>query len=188
MLRSLPGLVRAALRYARGRGVRAALAKALCMYVAGPQRWYVIREDLSHPVAPGPEAAALDVRLAGPDDLDWLAALGHHDRATVGEWLAPGYFLFVAFRDGAPVGFRCVSRHAAPWVADWFRRRPDQLYGVDIYVVPEHRRGGMARAIFARTSPLLHARGFTELLACSASTTPTRSRRWRAAGSPGSGG
>lgn len=160
----LGGLVRAGIHYARARGVRTTLAKAMDLYVAGQQTWHVIREDLAHPAPAGPEASSLDVRFARPDDLDWLAALGHVDRATLAEWMGADYFMFVAFRAGRPVGFRCVCRRAPPWVADWFRLRPDQLYGVDVFTVPEQRRSGLARAIFARTSPMLHARGFTELL------------------------
>lgn len=95
---------------------------------------------------------------------DALSALGYLDRATLTGWMTDDAFMFVAFKDGRLVGFRCVSRKAPPWVAEWFRLRPHQLYGVDIYTVPEQRRSGLARAIFARTSPMLHARGFTELL------------------------
>ena len=163
----MPGvvsLVRSGVAFARGRGVVAAVRKAVGMYVAGRQSWYVIAEDLAHPVEAGADAAALDVRLATAGDLDWLASLGHHDRSTFNRWLEADHFLFVAFTGGQPLGFRCVSTKPAPWLAGYFRLRPDQLYGIDIFTAPARRRAGLARAIFARTSPLLYARGFRELV------------------------
>jgi ribosomal protein S18 acetylase RimI-like enzyme len=121
------------------------------------------------------QAHAYTIRLAEPDDvpalcdLKWMFAVheGSTDvvRASVADWRRdmfgpqPHFFALVAEVDGALVGMATVAEKFSPgWVGP--------LCSVDdLFVLPEHRRHGLGKALLAHASAEAVRRGspFIEL-------------------------
>jgi ribosomal protein S18 acetylase RimI-like enzyme len=121
------------------------------------------------------QAHAYTIRLAVPDDvpalcdLKWMFAVheGSTDvvRASVADWRRdmfgpqPHFFALVAEVDGALVGMATVAEKFSPgWVGP--------LCSVDdLFVLPEHRRHGLGKALLAHASAEAVRRGspFIEL-------------------------
>jgi hypothetical protein len=160
----LPGM-REALLYLRNNGVWRSLGKLVAGHLLGRQRWYLTREDLvryaAAPLEPGDE----ELRFATPADLPAMAAFARRMHpATLESWLGPRFFFFVALRDGQPVSYRCLSTAVHPGVAGFVRLRPDQVFMVDEFTVPAHRRRGITRRMAIAMAPALTARGYRQVL------------------------
>lgn len=157
--------LREAVHYARERGVRSFLAKAVRSYVAGTERWYVTRTGLAEWAGVPRRDPTLEVRLARPEDVPHLAKHGRQLPQTLARWLAPPYVFFVAARDGMPIAFRCASTTPHRWVAGFFRDlAPDQIYGMDLYIAPEFRHQGITFDLMAVSSRWMAERGYRDLL------------------------
>ncbi|HEX2022729.1 MAG TPA: GNAT family N-acetyltransferase [Candidatus Thermoplasmatota archaeon] len=81
----------------------------------------------------------------GPDALARLAADFSGDRPRLEVWLAQ--------RGGAPVGYAATFETYST-----FRARP-LLYLEDLFVLPEHRRAGVAKALLRRLARRAKERG-----------------------------
>jgi GNAT superfamily N-acetyltransferase len=100
---------------------------------------------------------SLEIRVARPDDaevlLDFIKQLATYEREpdaveTTAEVLRaqlaaarPPFECLLAERDGSAVGFALFFRNYSTW-----RGRPG-LYLEDLFVPPEHRQGGVGRAL-----------------------------------------
>lgn len=115
----------------------------------------------------------IHIRPAGPGDLDLVATLiraladyerlAHEvrfDRETLGRHLfgpAPAAEVLIAELDGAPAGF---ALHFPTFST--FEGRPG-IYLEDLFVLPEARSQGVARALLQRLAALVRARGGARL-------------------------
>lgn len=155
-----------ALNYLRHRGLARTIVKFVTMYVVGRQRWYVTRSDIAALLErpPLPAGDGLEFRAARPDDLPLIEAFPRQTAATYRSWLRPGYLLFLALHEGCPIAYRCLSTIPSPWVAGFFRLRPDQIYSVDVFTLPEYRRRRAAARLRIAMAPVLLGRGFREVL------------------------
>ncbi|MEO1001398.1 MAG: GNAT family N-acetyltransferase, partial [Pseudomonadota bacterium] len=76
--------------------------------------------------------------------------------------MAEGGTCLIAERDGAPAGFAaCITGYDDfAFVTPRYRR-----FGLvmDLYVAPEHRRQGVARALLSAAEAFFRAQGFTKM-------------------------
>ncbi len=118
-------------------------------------------------------SSAPRIRAAGPADVDLIFSLivqlAEYERAPeqvtgTPELLANALFgeeptaeALIAELDGRPVGFALYYTTFSTWEC-----RPG-LWLEDIYVPPEHRRGGVGQALIAEVAAIAVARGCTRL-------------------------
>lgn len=154
-----------ALLYVRRRGIRRACTKFLTGYLLGRERWYLTIEDLRQWVGAPLRRTDLEFRAARVDDLPLMAPFTarQHPR-TLRAWLGPDYFFFIALADGRPVTYRCLGRAVARTVEGVIQLGRHQLFVVDEFTVPSHRRRGITRQLAIATNPPLIARGFREVV------------------------
>ena len=163
-LLSLPSASEALL-YLRNNGLRRSVAKAMTGYIAGQQRWYMTREDLTRYAGQEVDDAGFEYRFARRDDVPRMQ--GFTRRMSPGIltlWCGADYHFFLTLRDGEPVSYRCLSRLIHPGVVGFVRLRPDQIFMVDEYTVPAYRRRGITRQMAIAMTPFLFELGFREVL------------------------
>ena len=111
----------------------------------------------------------LTVRAATLDDGEWLAAGAEAmawetehkrlDPATIRRGVAQGLGdpararYFIAMRDGEPVGTLMLTTEWSDWRDGWW------WWIQSVYVPPEHRRGGVLRALYEHVHALALAEG-----------------------------
>jgi GNAT superfamily N-acetyltransferase len=161
---SLHRALKHAAHYARQRGMRQLIVKLARTFVGGRERWYVTSGDLASWTQARRRNPSIDVRLARADDLPALARFGRQQHDTLRLWLERGYFFFVAVADGQLVGYRCLAPRPHPWVQDYFRLRPHQIYGLDLFTLPAWRGRGLTWDLMAVSNPVLLAHGYREIL------------------------
>ena len=149
--------------YARRRGVRPLLGK-LARRLGGSERWYVTCGDLTAWAHAPRRQPSIDIRAARPADLPALERLGRQRPDTLRAWMRPGQFLFVAEHAGEIIGYRALAPKPHPWVAGYFRLRPDQIYGLDLFTHPAWRRRGVTYELMAYANPRLLAQGYREVI------------------------
>jgi GNAT superfamily N-acetyltransferase len=163
-LLSLPSASEALL-YVRNNGLRRSIAKAMTGYIAGRQRWYMTREDLTRYVGQTVEESDFEYRFARRDDVPRMEALTRRmSPGILALWCGADYYFFLTLRDGQPVSYRCLSRLVHPGVVGFVRLRSDQIFMVDEYTVPEFRRRGITRQMAIAMAPLLLELGYREVL------------------------
>lgn len=152
------------LELARIRGFRRTLA-ALRGYLFASRRCYVFCRSLATSAAPG--ADEFSCRLATPDDLNGTAGFMPYRRpGEFRDWLDRGYWVFLAFDEGRPVAFQCLSP-ATPAFPLFSRIPPatDQVWVVDTYTLPEYRERGVAEQLRAHRDRVLGGLGYRESVA-----------------------
>jgi hypothetical protein len=163
-LLSLPS-AREALLYLRNNGLRRSIVKAVTGYVAGRQRWYMTREDLARYAGQAMENRGFEYRFARRADIPRMRGLTRRMSPRIlSLWCGADYCFFLTLRDGEAVSYRCLSRLVHPGVAGFVRLRPDQIFMVDEYTVPEFRRRGLTRQMTIAMAPSLLDLGFREVL------------------------
>ena len=163
-LLSLPS-AREALLYLRHNGLRRSITKALTGYIAGRQRWYMTREDLTRYAGQAVEDRGFEYRFAREDDIPRMRGFTRRMSPRVlSLWCGEDYCFFLTLRDGEAVSYRCLSRLVHPGVVGFVRLRPDQIFMVDEYTVPEFRRRGLTRQMTIAMAPFLLDRGFRVVL------------------------
>jgi len=151
--------------YFLNNGLWRSLAKGLAVYVAGRQRWYLTREDLTAYVGRAADAPGFEFRRAGPGDVSRMAGfMERMPEAVLRRWCEPGYFFFVTWHGDEPVSYRCLSTYVHPGVEGFVRLGPTQLFMVDEFTVPPYRRRGITRQMAYAMNPWLIAQGFNEVL------------------------
>lgn len=112
---------------------------------------------------------ALTVRAATTDDCEWLAAGAEAmawetehkrlDTATIRRGVAMGLAdpararYFIAERNGDSAGTLMLTTEWSDWRAGWW------WWIQSVYVPPEHRRGGVLRALYEHVHALALAEG-----------------------------
>jgi len=163
-LLSLPSTSEALL-YLRNNGLRRSVAKAMTGYIAGRQRWHMTREDLTRYVGQAVEDAGFEYRFARRDDVPRMQGFTRRmSPGILALWCGADYYFFLTLRDGEPVSYRCLSRLVHPGVVGFVRLRPDQIFMVDEYTIPEYRRRGITRQMAIAMAPFLSELGFREVL------------------------
>jgi GNAT superfamily N-acetyltransferase len=118
-------------------------------------------------------SAAIGIRAAGPGDVEqiyaWVVELAEYERAPDAVTGTPALLeraLFgespcaeavIAELDGEPVGFALFHGTFSTWECR------AGLWLEDLYVPPEHRRGGVGRALLAHLAEIAVARGCARL-------------------------
>lgn len=128
---------------------------------------------LSGSTAPWPAEDRLTIRAARVEDVELIFSLivelAEYERAPgevrgtpelLREWLfgpQPAAEAVIAERDGTPVGFALFHATFSTWEC-----RPG-LWLEDLYVPPEHRRGGVGEALLRHVARTAVERGYTRL-------------------------
>jgi hypothetical protein len=153
------------LLYLRRRGLKRAAGKLMSAYAVGRQEWYLTIEDLSQWVGVPFEPNGLEFREARPEDLPRMRGFTARQHVrTLATWSREDHFFFIAVRDGVPISYRCLSTRVHLDVRDAIRLRAHQLFVVDEYTVPSHRRRGITRLLAIATNPIVMARGYREVV------------------------
>ena len=164
-LLNLPVVLRELWLYLLNNGLWRSLLKGLAVYVAGRQRWYLTHEDLTAYAGSTIEAPGLEFRRARLEDVARMKPfMERMPEAVLRRWCESGYFFFVTWKGDDVVSYRCLSTYVHPGVEGFVRLGPSQLFMVDEYTVPEHRRRGITRQMAYAMSPWMKAEGFTEVL------------------------
>lgn len=162
--RSLPSL-NEALLYLKNNGVRRSLGKLVAGYIAGRQRWYITRENLTRYVGLSVVSNGFELRFARSEDLPRMPAFTTRiSLDTLRTWCGPDYFFFLALKDGEAVSYRCLSTLVHPGVVGFVSLRQDQIFMVDEFTAPEFRRRGITRQMAIAMTPFLLGRGYREVL------------------------
>lgn len=152
------------LMYLRDVGLRGLVSRWAKLYLRDRQRIYLTRSNLLQARERPIGRRGLEVRLAQPAEAARLAAsFAHLSVARIQTWLGPEHFLIVAFKEGSPVGFRCLSTRVSRVLRPALRLTPDQIYSVMTFVLPASRQQGVNHEIKAATAHLLLPRGFREV-------------------------
>jgi len=152
---------RAAVRYAKHRGLQRAARKLFRAFILGRQRIYLTRSNQCEVAALPLRTNGVEVRLARPND-PLVEAFPHLTISKIATWLAPDHLMFVILCDGRLVGYRCVSTKVDPSVSGFLGLRPHQIYTVFMYTNPEHRQHGLTRITRIAVARELVKRGFRE--------------------------
>ncbi len=125
-------------------GVAVAVAGHLPRRVVSIE-WYQVLES----VPPGDPTLAPwpDTRIAGPDDLDALVAVGQADRDDIAQRLRDGDRAYIAYDDGEPISYLWFRAHR--WREDdtEFVLDDDERWAYDSFVHPDHRGRRIAPAV-----------------------------------------
>jgi hypothetical protein len=151
--------------YLLNNGVWRSVLKGLAVYVIGRQRWYLTREDLTAYQGRPVEAPGFEFRRAVLADVDRMRPfMERMPEAVLRRWCDPGYFFFVTWRGDEVVSYRCLSTYVHPGVLGFIRLGPGQLFMVDEYTVPCHRRRGITRQMAYAMNSWVLGLGFHEVL------------------------
>lgn len=151
--------------YLLNNGLWRSFVKGLAVYVAGRQRWYLTREDLTAYAARPVEAPGLEFRRARLADVSRMKPfMERMPEAVLRRWCEPGYFFFITWQGDEVVSYRCLSTYVHPGVEGFVRLTPSQLFMVDEYTVPRYRRRGITRQMAYAMSSWMEAEGFHEVL------------------------
>lgn len=153
-----------AVAYLRNTGIGPTVRKLVSAYVAGRQRWYVTREDLTRYTGMEVDPAGLELRYARPDDLPRMQRFTRQHEQTLETWCGAEHYFFLALRDGEAIAYRCLARTPHPLVERWMRLEAHQLYVVDEFTAPEFRRQGITRRMAIAMNPTLLLGGYREVL------------------------
>lgn len=144
----------------RARGARDFLRRAARFYLRGEERYYLTWDDFVGPSTLPLESGDVQFRLAGPEDLDALAAFAPHPRPRLQAWLGRGYLAALALKGGEAVGYYSFMTRPPQRVRPAIRLRPDELFAVEIYTVPSLRRQGITRRFRIAIARMLRERGY----------------------------
>jgi hypothetical protein len=151
--------------YLVNNGVWRSLAKGLAVYLCGRQRWYLTREDLTAYAGRPLDAPGFTFRRATLADVPRMRPfMERMPEAVLRRWCEPGYYFFVTWRGDEVVSYRCLSTYVHPGVEGFIGLGPGQLFMVDEFTVPRHRRRGTTRQMAYAMNPWLLEGGFTEVL------------------------
>jgi len=151
--------------YMLNNGLWRSLLKGLAVYVAGRQRWYLTREDLTRYAGRRVDAPGFDFRRACLDEVPRMRPfMERMPEAVLRRWCEAGYFFFVTWDGDEVVSYRCVSTYVHPGVEGYVRLGPGQLFMVDEYTVPAYRRRGITRQMAYAMNPWMLGEGFNEVL------------------------
>lgn len=151
--------------YLLNNGLWRSLVKGLAVYVAGRQRWYLTREDLTLYAGRPVEAPGFQFRPAQLADVPRMKPfMQRMPEAVLRRWCEPGYFFFVTWKGDEVISYRCLSTYVHPGVDGFVRLAPTQLFMVDEFTVPEYRRRGITRQMAYAMNPWVLAHGFSEVL------------------------
>ncbi len=164
-------------RYAREHGPRAAIAKSfeqLRASVVSEGRLTILLKDLDSIPEPR-RRSSLQVVPLERSHLDGLSEL-NRKRGRPGvdrrfrDNLERGLQGFVGIREGETVGYywwvgadRAAAHPDLEWLGDWLQIEPDDVYGSDFYLLPEHRGGGAANEFLFAVESGLRERGFKRI-------------------------
>jgi GNAT superfamily N-acetyltransferase len=159
------GLLGHGWRFLRRRGLKATVRVASSRFVYGSYDCIVIHASLAGPPA-ADRVGDVRLRLATPADLERLDQLepygrGAAQRAAVEE---DNDWLFVACHGDRIVGSRLCSRTVPPrgLMSRVLRLGPGQVWGSDVFCLPEYRNAGIGGALVAFADRYLAARGYAE--------------------------
>jgi hypothetical protein len=151
--------------YLLNNGLWRSLVKGLAVYVAGRQRWYLTREDLTAYVGQTVDAPGFDFRRVQLADVARMRPfMERMPEPVLRRWCEPGYFFFVTWSGDEVVSYRCLSSYVHPGVEGFVRLAPWQLFMVDEYTVPKYRRRGITRQMAYAMNPWMMSLGYNEVL------------------------
>jgi hypothetical protein len=151
--------------YLLNNGLWRSLVKGLAVYIAGRQRWYLTREDLTVYAGRPVEAPGFEFRRAQAADVPRMKPfMERMPEAVLRRWCEPGYFFFVTWKGDEVVSYRCLSTYVHPGVEGFVRLAPHQLFMVDEFTVPAYRRRGITRQMAYAMNPWVLDLGFGEVL------------------------
>lgn len=151
--------------YLMNNGLWRSLVKGLAVYVAGRQRWYLTREDLTAYAGRAVDAPGFEFRRAQLADVPRMKPfMERMPEAVLRRWCDSGYFFFMTWKGDEVVSYRCLSTYVHPGVDGFVRLTPSQLFMVDEYTVPRYRRRGITRQMTYAMSPWMEEEGFSEVL------------------------
>jgi len=153
------------LHLVRVRGFRRTVRAVVQGYVFAFRRWYICTRTI-RPDPPPPPSDEFECRLATLADLEALAVFEpNRHRREFREWLENGDYVFVAFVDGGPVAFQCISRSVptGPPLSS-LSLGPGQLWAVDVQTLPAYRRHKAAVAIRAYRDRVLGGLGCRQIV------------------------
>lgn len=164
----LARVLQTALKHYRRLGFRRLAHAVASRYVYGSHECVITRISLAGPPADD-RIGTIELRLAGPDDLDRLEQLEPYDcrgsiiRAHVEE---DRDWLFIACDRDRIVGTRLVSRSIPPYgvVARAIRLGSGQVWGGEVFCVPEYRNRGIARCLSLFGDRYLVSLGYREIV------------------------
>ena len=141
------------------------LSSSLCVN----RYWYVLHKRLDPP--DGELAVDVMCRAATVGDRATFREFSGRRRPDeLLDWVTePDTWLFIAFLDGRPVGYDCVSRHlpsAFPFAQ--LTLAPDEVWVRDVYTLPAYRRLRVRRTLRAHRASVLRQQGFVRYIAAAA--------------------
>jgi len=163
--------------YVRTRGIRHSLERFVSGYVAGAERWVLFYNDLDGPSAPGAHGE-ITFRPYEPRDAESLAVFAPRMRpAQFLAWVDDGSFVHLAFHGARPVGYRIVSTRGPHGpLSEVVRLRPDEVWVVDLYTVPEYRGRGIGGCLGTHMDRHVAAAGYRGMYSTNLMTNPAAIR------------
>jgi GNAT superfamily N-acetyltransferase len=164
----LARVLQTALKYYRRFGFRRLARMVASRYVYASHECVITRISLEGPPVDD-RIGTIELRLAGPGDLARLEQLEPYDRrgsiirAHVEE---DRNWLFVASDRDRIVATRLVSGSVPPYgvVARAIRLGPGQLWGGEVFCVPEYRNRGIGRCLSLFGDRYLASLGYREIV------------------------
>jgi len=151
--------------YSLNNGLWRSLLKGLAVYFVGRQRWYLTREDLTTYAGRPVEAPGFEFRPARLAEVPRMRPfMERMPEAVLRRWCDPGYYFFVTWKGDEVVSYRCLSTYVHPGVDGFVRLALGQLFMVDEFTVPRHRRRGITRQMAYAMNPWVLGAGFHEVL------------------------
>jgi hypothetical protein len=150
--------------YLLNNGFWRTLVKGLAVYVIGRQSWYLTHEDLAAYAEHHVLSGELEFRQARLADVPRMSGfMERMPENVLRRWCEPGYFFFVTWKGEEAVSYRCLSTYVHPGVAGFVHLGPGQLFMVDEFTVPGHRRRGVTRQMAYAMNPWVLGLGYREV-------------------------
>lgn len=151
--------------YIQIRGFRQTIAAIIESYGIAYRRWYVFYKPIALP-ATSKSDDGITFRIATIEDVDSLAVFEPYCRLSeFRHYLENNVWVFLALDGNQPVAYNVVSRRSPTRPPlSWIKLENNQLFGMDIYTLPEHRKREAARRLMAHRNRLLREWGYDETI------------------------
>jgi GNAT superfamily N-acetyltransferase len=163
--------------YIRTRGIRHSLGRLVFGYVVGSERWALFYNRLDGPPAPTTHGEITFRSYATSDAEALIAFEPYMRRSRFLAWIDEGCLVYLALHGARPVAFRIVSTRGPEGpLSRVVKLKPDEVWVVDLYCVPEYRGRGIGVWLALAMDRALAAAGYHGMYAATLLGNPAALR------------